>query len=131
MNRNIGTYVQIAAAVVPGGTFGVPYPAGYTQADFDPGGKATLSLRGADFNDLAVTFGANAATVTWPASAPYDLPAGEDIVGLPLYPALDSHPTLADLQMPEQSDSTATTVAGIVADFNALLAKLRATQLMK
>jgi len=35
-----------------------------------------------------------------------------------------------DIKMPTQADSTATTIAGLVTDFNALLAKLKSAGLM-
>lgn len=120
MPTNIGIQTTIPAVVAPGGTFSVPYPATMAQAQFDANGTASLSIYNAEHTGLAVTFGANAATITWPASASFSLPAGADVfVGLPVpsTPKADA--------MPAQADSTATTVAGVVTDLNALLAKLR------
>lgn len=43
---------------------------------------------------------------------------------------LSAYAKKTDIKMATQADSTATTIAGLVVDFNALLAKLKAVGLM-
>lgn len=74
----------VASAVAAAGTFTVDYTS-QAQADFTAGQTVTVRVYERDFT-CAVTFGASAATVTWPAGAPYSLPAGEyyidfDLIG--------------------------------------------------
>jgi hypothetical protein len=117
----------ITSAVAAEGTFSVPYR-GQVAADFTAGSTTKLEVYARTFDDLAVTFGESAATVTWPAGAPYSLPVGEywlefDLVGGNALPR-------DVLQAENQADSTAGDVAGAVADLNALLAKLKTAGLM-
>lgn len=117
----------VASAVAAEGTFTVPYTS-QAQADFVTGQTVTVYVYGTT-DECAVTFGASAATVTWPADAAFDLPAGEywidfDLVG---GDELANNATQAE----NQADSTATDVAGVVSDFNGLLAKLKTAGLME
>lgn len=114
-------------ATAAGATFTVPY-AGQSQADFTSGSTAILSVYGRQFTGLAVTFGASAATVTWPAGAPYPLPADEYYVQFDL---VGGDPLPGNVaQVTPVADSTAIDVAGIVADHNALLAAMRTAGLL-
>lgn len=122
--------ITTSAAVAPGGTIDVPFPSGYAQADFLVGGLASTSVFGADYDDLAVTFDADSATVTWPSGNATTIPAGTEMTfGLPLVKEISSE-RLIDL-LPNQADSVAADVATLVTDFNALLDKLKAARLME
>lgn len=116
----------IDTAVEPEGTFTVDYTS-QEETDFTASQTVDVSVYGGSIN-CAVSFGASAATVTWPADADYDLPAGEyyidfDLVGGDQQDRFD--------QMENQADSEATDAAGVVVDFNLLLDKLKASGLMQ
>lgn len=128
MSKEVAIPYVLAVAVAPTGTFDVPYPAGYVQADFT-GANAKTSVMGADHDDLPVTLNANDATITWPAGKGTTLPAGTELtIGLELIGKVEN----ADLKnlLPNQPDSAGGDVATITADFNALLGRLKAAQLM-
>lgn len=117
---------QLAADVAPEGTFTLPYFGGLAQADFTDPQTVTIEVYTREF-ECAISFGASEATVTWPAGAPYSLPAGEYYIDVDL---VGGDPLQNASQAENQADSTAVDVAGIVADHNALLAKLKAAGLM-
>lgn len=118
---------QLAADVAPAGTFTLSYFGGLEQTDFTDPQTVIVEVYAREF-ECAISFGASEATITWPAGAPYDLPAGEYYIDVDLVGG-DELP--ADVSQAEnQADSTAADVAGIVADHNALLAKLKAAGLM-
>lgn len=76
--------VILASAVTAGNTFTIPNGE-QAQADFVTPQDVTVETYTREFT-CAASFGASEITVTWPAGAPYDLPAGEyyidfDLVG--------------------------------------------------
>lgn len=76
--------VTLASAVAAAGTFTIPNGE-QAQADFVTPQDVTIEVYAREFT-CSASFGASEITVTWPAGAPYDLPAGEyyidfDLVG--------------------------------------------------
>lgn len=117
----------IAIATAAAATFTVPY-GNEAQADFTEGQSVTLSVYGRTFTIATVTFGASAATLTWPADAPYALPPGEYYIDFDLVGA-DEQDRFTPAE--NQADSVASTIAALVIDHNALLAKLKAAGIME
>lgn len=118
---------QLADDVAAEGTFTLSYFGGLAQADFTASQTVTIEVYTREF-ECDISFGASEATVTWPADAPYDLPAGEYYIDVDLVGG-DELP--GDTRQAEnQADSTAADVAGLVSDFNDLLAKLKDAELM-
>lgn len=120
--------VLIAAAVAAGGTFTVPYAAGFAQADFPATGTTDVSYSGVS-TECAVTYGATEITVTWPAGAAASLAPGEYYLD---FDALQGG-NLPDnvRQASATEDSVAVALADLVADHNALLQNLRDAGLME
>lgn len=145
---------SIASPVIAGGTFTVPYRE-QAQADFVSGQTVTVYTYLRAFA-CAVTFGVSEATVTWPAGAPYSLPAGEynidfDLVGgnrlsadaaeaTNLAALTDSTGGTADETLAAVGDTTSATnqapvinnnFADINAKLSAVIANLKAAGLME
>ncbi|TDX21895.1 hypothetical protein DFO67_13214 [Modicisalibacter xianhensis] len=98
------------ASTAAGGTFTVPYQ-GQSQGDFSSSSTAMLQVYARQFTGLAVTFGASAATVTWPATAPYPLPAGEYYVQFDL---VGGDPLPGDVAQIEPVEDVADSTGGAV-----------------
>lgn len=77
----ISVFAEVAADVEPGGTVTVPYPELMEQTDFIEDATVPITVYSKRWEAAAV-FGASDVTLTWPADAPYDLPAGEHAVSL-------------------------------------------------
>lgn len=60
-----------------GGLVAFPLVAGLTPEDLLAGQTVYIEVYGRQFTGLAVAIDAEAASVTWPADAPYPLPPGE------------------------------------------------------
>lgn len=100
----------LASQVANGGTFNVPYPSGYTQADFVETQEASTSVMGAQHNDLAVVIDTNYATVTWDKTT--TLPAGTELtIGLTLVSEVpnDMQDTIANVAEAEDAGDLAAT----------------------
>lgn len=119
--------VQITTAVAANSTFTVPYN-GQVQSDFTAGQTVSLEVYARKFTGLAVTFGASAATVTWPSGAPYSLPPGEYYIGFDLVGA-DALPDGVK-QATRQDPAAAADVAALKTQFDALLGRLKTAGLM-
>jgi hypothetical protein len=134
-----------------GGTIVFPYQPPLTQADLAATQTVYIEVYGRVFDGLVVTVGADSADVTWPADAPYPLPAGEynvsfltsEPAGLPedsgqaaavapvvlVAQAVDP----ATIDLPGLATAYNTAVAAhdeLATQFNALLLSLQAANLM-
>lgn len=65
------------AETAPGDKLVFPYPVGAQASDFQAGQTVYIEVYSRVFDGLVVTLPADGAEVTWPADAPYPLPAGE------------------------------------------------------
>lgn len=143
----------LASEVAAAGTFDVDYTS-QAQADFVSGQTVTIKVYEREF-DCAVSFGASAATITWPSGAPYPLPAGTyyidfDLVGgdplssdaaaaTNIAAVTDSSGGTADGTLAAVTDTSATDQSGPInnnfadlADkYNTLLANMKAAGLME
>ena len=117
----------LSSEVAADATFTVAYTT-QSQADFVDGQQVNIDVYGGQVA-CDVSFGASEATVTWPAGADYALPAGEYYIDFDTVGGDNLREANAS-QAANQADSTAADVAGIVADHNALLAKLKAAGIM-
>lgn len=134
-----------------GGTLVFAYVPPLVQADLAATQTVYIEVYGRVFDGLVVTVGADSADVTWPADAPYPLPAGEYTVsfltsapaGLPddagqaaavapvvlVAQAVDP----ATIDLPGLATAYNTAVAAhdeLATQFNALLGSLQASGLM-
>lgn len=120
----------VSTPVAAGGTLSFPYVPPLVQADLLVGQTVYIEVYARVFSGLVTAIGASAATVTWPAGAPYPLPIGTYAVsfqttmpqGLPSDVQQAAH--LAALA---GAADLPTAVAGI----NAIIANLIAAKLMK
>ena len=111
------------------GTFTVPYPSGYSAADFVSGSDATVYALGGAYTCSATFGGGSTITVTWPAGKP-SLPAGTYEVSFDLVGGEEIGHT-GKYVIAAIADSTAADTAGIVSDFNDLLQALEDAGLME
>jgi hypothetical protein len=102
-------------------------PQGKDAASFTAGQTVSLQVYGRLFTGLVTTFSAVIA-VTWPTGAPYDLPPGEyniqfDLVGGDPLPS-------GATQVAKQDPAAAADVAALKAQFDTLLANMKAAKIM-
>ncbi|PJN53661.1 hypothetical protein PAEVO_03820 [Paenibacillus sp. GM2FR] len=126
-NTRMPDFYQVIPAVdapnLPHGRY--PSYIVFLDADGDPidigGGGGPVTVAWADVSGKPSTFPPTIGTTASTAAAGNHTHAVANITGLQT--ALDAK--LTGSKAPAQANSTATDVAGLVADFNALLAKLR------
>ncbi len=110
-----------------GAAFFLPMPLGKTAADFVAGQKVSVQVYGRLFTDLACAFSAT-ISVTWPAGAPYVLPPGEYHINFDL---VGGDPLPSDVsQVAKQDPAAAADVAALKAQFDLLLANMKAAKVM-
>lgn len=112
--------VSITEAVAAAGTFDVNYLEGQEEADFTAGQTVSIEVYGRTFSGLVCELGASAATITWPADAPYDLPVGEYYVELDLVGTDTPGEATFVADLTDSTGGTATITLGAIAAVTAL-----------
>lgn len=148
------------ADTAPGGTLDFPLPEGTVASDFLAGQTVYIEVYSRVFDGLAVVLTDAAATVTWPADAPYPLPAGtyqvefqtsapqglpDDVsqaVGVPIVPfgVAPAVAIAADADLPtavaainelvKTCNDLATALSDVITSHNALVANLQVAGLV-